>query len=279
MDVNDSLVIKFWKNPESQIFQIEKEILLPQIDEKRRFLEDYKQALHEFLDVFESSSFIKERNAYNNVSKEESESLASMLFKKYSFWNKECDSYDVQLWEECGLIESNLNKLKGLSTIQSQMSEFMQLYIAADSINDFIDGCIKQFSLSSSQIEFVLSMSLFKIKDLDLQSVKDEIEIDSAIDEFIKRLSFGYWQRTETEGAEAENNYLVITYHFDITKQVWKKHTKLEEKDNLMINYFFNTEENNWEKLSKLEFEPSFNSYIWDKQNEKWLLEENYDIE
>ena len=45
-----------------------------------------------------------------------------------------------------------------------------------------------------------------------------------------------------------------------------------------MIRYFFNTETNEWEKISKLEFEPSYNSYTWDKQNEKWQLKEEYDV-
>jgi hypothetical protein len=267
------LVIKFWKNPEVQLHQIEKEILLPQIEDKLRFLEDCKQALHEFLDIFDSYSFIKDRDVCIQLPSDDSESLASLLFSKHSFWNNERDYYDVELWDECKTVDSYLSDLVGLSAILPQMNEFMQLFLSADSNYKFIDECIVHFSLSSSQVEFILSLSLTQLKNADPQSIEDDIEIYSAISEFVKRIAYGCWQRNEKEGDNVE-----VSYQFDVKEKEWKKHCKIEEDDKSMIRYFFNSEENEWEKIAKFEFEPSLNSYNWDKQNEKWKLKENYDV-
>ena len=273
MEHNEPLVIKFWKNPEVQLLQIDKEIQYLQMGERYEFLEKYRQALYEFLDIFDSYSFLKRRYINTHLPSDESESLASMLFHKYSFWNNECDSYDVQLWDECEAVDSYLSELVGLSAILSQMNEFMQLFLSADSNYKFIDECIAHFSLSNSQVEFILSLSLTRLKNADPQSIEDDIEIYSAISEFIKRMAFGCWQRNEKEGDNIE-----VSYQFDVKEKEWKKHCKIEEDDKSMIRYFFNTETNEWEKISKLEFEPSYNSYTWDKQNEKWQLKEEYDV-
>ena len=273
MEYNKPLVIKFWKNPEVQLLQIEKEIQYLEIGERYEFLEKYRQALYEFLDIFDSYDFLEKRYVNIHLPSDESESLASMLYSKYSFWNNECDSYDVQLSDECKAVDSYLSELVGFSAILSQMNEFMQLYLAVDSNTEFIEECIAHFSLSSSQVEFVLSLSLSQLKDTDTQSIEYDIEIYSAISEFIKRMAFGYWQRNEKEGDNVE-----VSYRFNVKKKEWIKYCKMETLEDISeVMYFFNTEKNDWEMNHKMEFEPSFCSYTWDKQNEQWKLAENYD--
>ena len=124
----NSLAIKFWKNPELQLLEIEKEVLLPQIEDKLRFLADYKQALHEFFDIFDSNSFLEKRYSNIHIQSDASESLASMLFRKYSFWNNESDYNDVQLRDEYNAVDLYLSELVAVSTILPQMKGFFQLY-------------------------------------------------------------------------------------------------------------------------------------------------------
>src|SRR5450759_1837158 len=111
------LVIKFWKNPEVQLLQIEKEIQYLLMGERYEFLEKYRQALHEFLDIFDSFNFLEKRYVNIHLPSDESESLASMLFRKYSYWDIESDSYAVQLIDEYKAVDSYLSELVGLSTI------------------------------------------------------------------------------------------------------------------------------------------------------------------
>ena len=132
MEHNKPLSIKLWKNPEVQLMQIEKEIQYLQIGERYEFLEKYRQALHEFLDIFDSYNFLKKRYVNTHLSSDESESLASMLFRKYSFWNNGCESYDINLLDECRIVDSYLSELVGLSTILPHMKEFLRLFLGVD---------------------------------------------------------------------------------------------------------------------------------------------------
>lgn len=272
MEHNEPLAIRFWKNPEVQLLQIEKEIQCLRMGEKYEFLEKYRQALYEFQDIFDSYNFLGKRYVNIHLPSNESESLASMLYRKYSFWNNECECYDVQLWDECKAVDLYLIELVGLSTILSQMSEFLQLYLTIDSTEKFIKECIDHFSLESSQIEFILSLPLIQLKNTDPQSIEYDIEVYSAISEFLKRMAFESWQRTENTDDNFE-----VTCQFDVKEKEWKKYSKIKEDDDSIVKYFFNTEENEWEKIDKFVFDP-VSSYAWDKQNEKWKLEENYEV-
>ena len=102
---------------------------------------------------------------------------------------------------------------------------------------------------------------------------KDKIEKASTISEFVKRMAFGCWQRNEKESDNVE-----ISYLFDVKKKEWIKNCKIIAEENFDISYLFNVEKNVWEKDYKMEYEPSFNCYTWDKQNNKWQFKENYDI-
>ncbi len=268
MGHNKPLAIRFWKNPEVQLLQIEKEIQYLKMGEKYEFLEKYRQALYEFLDIFDSYNFLEKRYVNIHLPSDESESLASMLYSKYSFWNNEYDSYDVQLEDERKAVDLYLSELVGLSTILSQMNEFMQLYLITDSTEKFIKECIDHFSLESYQIEFILSLPLVQLKNTDPQSIENDIEVYSAISEFLKRMAFDSWQRTENT-----NDNVEVTYQFDVKKKEWQKHSKIKEDTNSIVKYLFNTEENEWEKISKFKFDP-VSSYTWDKQ--KWVFESNY---
>ena len=129
------------------------------------------------------------------------------------------------------------------------------------------------FSLSEYDMQFILSLPISQVKNANKQSLLDDIEIYSAISEFIKRMAFGYWQRNEKEGDNVE-----VSYRFDVKKKEWKKHRKMESLDDISeVMYLFSTEKNDWEKEYKMEYEPSLNYYIWNKQNEKWQFKENYD--
>lgn len=272
MEHNKPLAIRFWKNPEVQLLQIEKEIQYLRMGEKYEFLVKYRQALYEFLDIFDSYNFLEKRYVNIHLPSDESESLASMLYSKYSFWNNDCDSYDVQLLDERKTVDLYLSELVGLSTVLSQMNEFMQLYLTTDSTEKFIKECIDHFSLSSSQVEFILSLPLIQLKCTDLQSIEYDIEVYSAISEFLKRMAFESWQRTENTDDNVE-----VTYQFDIKKKEWKKYSKIKEDDNSIVKCLFNTDENEWEKRDKFVFDP-VSSYTWDKQNGKWAFEENYEV-
>ena len=83
---------------------------------------------------------------------------------------------------------------------------------------------------------------------------------------------FDSWQRTENTDDNFE-----VTCQFDVKEKEWKKYSKIKEDDDSIVKYFFNTEENEWEKIDKFVFDP-VSSYAWDKQNEKWKLEENYEV-
>jgi len=248
MDYSESLIINFWENPEEQLLQIEKEIQGTQIEDRRIFLEDYKQALLDFLDIVDSESFLKKEYDSIQVATYESESLASMLFRKYSFWNNECDYYDVQLKDEYNAVDLYISALVGLSTILSQMNKFLQLFLVADSNEQFIEECIAHFSLSRSDIQFILSLTLSELKNANPQTIKDDIDKYSVISEFLIRISYGFWERV------------------------------VEEEDNADVTYFYDSKNKEWEKISKMVYEPSFNSYNWDKQNEKWQLLVEYDV-
>jgi hypothetical protein len=245
MEHIESLIINFWENPEDQLLKIEKEIQDPQIGDRRRFLEDYKQALLDFLDIVDSDIFLKKRYDCIHDATDERESLASMLFRKYSFWNNECDYYDVQLMDEYNAVYSYISSLVGLSTILSQMNKFLQLFLVADSNEQFIEECIAHFSLSRSDIQFILSLPLSGFKNANHQTIKDDIDKYSAISEFLIRISYGFWERV------------------------------VEEEDNADVTYFYDSKKKEWEKDFKMEFEPSFKDYTWDKQNERWQLLED----
>ncbi len=223
MEYNESLIINFWKNPEEQLLQIEKEILLPQIEEKRRFLEDYKQALLEFLDIFDSNRFLKKSYDYIHVATDESESLASELFSKYSFWNHECESYDINLMDEKNVINSYLSDLSGLKEILPHLNEFLNLFTVADSNEKFINECIARFSLSRLDIHFILSLSLSELKEANSQTIEDDIELYSAISEFLDRIMYGFWERQIEEDDNAE-----ATYFYDSKKKEWEKMSEME---------------------------------------------------
>lgn len=274
MDLNESLILNFWKNAEEQLLEIEKEILLPQIEDRRRFLEDYKQALIEFLDAFDSYRVSKESyDFYLNVTTNESESLASMLFRKYSFCNKKYENYDVDLAEERDVVKSYIYNLEALSAVLPRINEFLNLFLNEDSNQKFINECSTHFSLwSFSQIDFILSLSLSQLKNANLQAIKDDIVKYSAISEFLNRITFGVWEREVVEEDDAE-----VTYYFDAKKKKWEKHCKRIESEDDEITYLFNTETNEWEKDFKMEYGPSGNCYNWDKQNEKWKLIEDDD--
>jgi len=192
MEHNEPLVIKFWENPEVQLLQIEKEIQDLQMGEKYEFMEKYRQALHEFLDIFDSYNFLENRYVNIHLPTDESESLASMLFRKYSYWDIECDSYTVQLSDEYEAVDSYLSELVGLTTILSQMKEFLRLFIATDSNAKFIKECMTHFSLSESDVQFIVSLPLSQLKNTNKQSIKDDIEKASAISEFVKRMNYGF---------------------------------------------------------------------------------------
>lgn len=242
MECKESLVINFWENPEEQLLQIEKEILLPQIEDRLRFLEDYKQALHEFLDIFDSDSFLKKKSdCYYHIPTAKSESLASMLFRKYSIWNHECESYDINVIDELSVLNSYIRDLLGLKELLPHLNELLNLFSTSDSNEKFINECISRFSLSRSIIQFILSLSLSDIKNANPQTIEDDIDKYSAISEFLERIIYGFWER-----------------------QV--------EEDNAEVTYFYDSRKKEWEKISKMEYEPSFMDYTWDKQNENWKL-------
>ncbi len=247
MNINDSLVINFWKNAEEQILQIEKEILLPQIEDKHRFLKDYKQALHEFLDIFESFSFTKKRNDRIHVAIDENESLASMIFRKYSSWNSKDENYDVNISEEIWAVKSYIDNLESLSAVLPIKNEFLNLFSASDSNENFITECNARLSLSRMDIQYILSLSLSEIMNMNQQKTEYEIDKYSAISKFLDRLIYEFWEKQVVD-------------------------------ENAEITYYYDSKKKNWEKFSKTEFEPSFKEYFWDKQNEKWQLEENYAI-
>ncbi len=200
MDYSDSLVLTLWKNPNEQLVQIEKEIEYPQIEEKRIFLEDYKQALIEFLDIFESSSFLKERNDHIHITEDDSESLACELFREYSLWNNETETYQIDLQFECSRIDTYISNLYGLSALQPQMDKFMNLFSTANSNEELINDCIAHSSLSRSLVLFVLSLSLSEFKEVNQQSINNEIEKIGAISDFVFRIEYGTWDlRTDED--------------------------------------------------------------------------------
>jgi hypothetical protein len=247
MEHNESLIINSWENPEEQLLQIEKEIQGPQIEDRRIFLEDYKQALLEFLDIFDSNGFLKKRYDYIHVATDESESLASELFLKYSLWNYESGNYDINLIDEWSIVNSYLSDLLGLKEMLLHLKEFLNLFSTADSNEKFVNECIAHFSLSRSDIQFILSLPLSELKNANPQTIKDDIDKYSAISEFLIRISCGFWER------------------------------QVEEDDNAEVTYFYDSKKKEWEKISKMEYEPSFKDYTWDKQNEKWQLLEDDD--
>lgn len=268
MEYYESLIIYFWENPEEQLLQIEKEIEHPQIEEKRKFLEDYKQAFLEFLDAFDIHSLLKKKyDYYFHAPLEERESFASELFRKYSFWNNECEYYEVNLDEESKIINSNILNLEAISAVLPKLKEFLNLFSTSYSNEKFFNECISHFSLSSSQVEYILSLPLSRLKDVNQQAITNEIEKLSAISEFIDRLTIGYWERQVTEEDNVE-----VTYLFRASKKIWEKYSKRVEEDKFEITYFFDTEKNDWEKNFKMEYAPSLNCYTWDKQNEIWQL-------
>jgi len=201
MEHNESLFINFWENPEEQLLQIEKEIQDLQIEDRLMFLKNYKQALLEFLVVFDFYSVSKKKyDCYFHVPTEESESLASMLFRNYSFWNNECEYYEVNLEEESNVVKSYIYNLEALSAVLPRINEFLSLFLMMDSNEKFIDECSTHFSLSRlSQVDFILSLSLSQLKNAHPQTIKDDIDKYSAISEFLDRINYGFWERQVEE--------------------------------------------------------------------------------
>jgi hypothetical protein len=91
-------------------------------------------------------------------------------------------------------------------------------------------------------------LTLSELKNANPQTIKDDIDKYSVISEFLIRISYGFWERV------------------------------VEEEDNADVTYFYDSKNKEWEKISKMVYEPSFNSYNWDKQNEKWQLLVEYDV-
>lgn len=228
MEHNEPLVIKLWKHPEVQLLQIDKEIQVPQIEERRCFLEDYKRALLEFLDIFDSNSFLKKSYDYIHSATDESESLVGELFRKYSFYNDEFDNYDINLMDEWRVVNSYLCDLSGLKEMLPHLNEFLNLFSIADSNEKFIKDCIAHFSLSRSDIQFIISLSLSRLKNTNQQTIEDDIEFYSAISEFLNRIMCGFWERQVEEDENTE-----VTYFYDSKKKEWEKNSKMEYESSI----------------------------------------------
>lgn len=148
--------------------------------------------------------------------------------------------------DEWSAINSYLSDLLGFKEMLPHINEFLNLFSAADSNEKFINECIAHFSLSRSDIQFILSLPLSELKNANPQTIKDDIDKYSSISEFLIRISYGFWER-------------------------------VEEEDTADVTYFYDSKKKEWEKISKMEYEPSLKDYTWDKQYEKWQQLEDDD--
>ena len=58
---------------------------------------------------------------------------------------------------------------------------------------------------------------------MNLKSIDDDIELYSAISEFLDRIMYGFWERQIEEDDNAE-----ATYFYDSKKKEWEKMSEME---------------------------------------------------
>jgi len=171
----------FFKEPFTQLLEIEKDIPLADTDERREFLLNYKSILEKYAD--NNADFGKDY--WNNYKRKNPvyayfKQLGIRLsISNYQLRHSLAWYIQTFLDEEIGILNNQIELLEGIIKVGNEnlAEKMINCFRSSNSPQDAINNLIKEYNFTEKQASFFCKMILRRLMSLDLSGTKEKEQI------------------------------------------------------------------------------------------------------